>query len=291
MNLSSESVGIVGSGRVAQALGRLLRERGAGPVIVASRNRESAEVAAAWIGAAAVPLEQITTKAKHLLIAVSDDGLPEVASKLADLGLREATVLHTCGSRGPEALSELSRSGNSVGVLHPLQTIPNAVEGTATLPGSAFAIAGDATAIAWAEAIVALLHGTCLRIEPDRWPLYHAAAVMACNYQATLVDAALELLENAGLSRTAALTAITPLVRATTANVLRLGPDAALTGPIQRGDSATVRAHMAGLRTARRETAALYSSAGLRTIELARRRGLSEEKAEALAKSLQMSTC
>jgi predicted short-subunit dehydrogenase-like oxidoreductase (DUF2520 family) len=291
MNISSECVGIIGAGRVAQALGRLLRERGDVPVVIASRTKKSAETAAAWMGAAPVSLEEITKKTKRLLIAVSDDGLPEVASKLMESGLRGATVLHTCGSRGPEVLSELSKFGNSAGVLHPLQTVPSAVEGAATLPGSAFAVAGDTEAVAWAEALVALLGGTCLRIEAGRWPLYHAAAVMACNYQATLVDAALELLERAGLSRTAALSAIAPLVRATTANVLRLGPDLALTGPIQRGDSATVRAHMAALRTARQETAGLYSSAGLRTLEVARRRGLSEEKAEALAKSLRMFTC
>jgi predicted short-subunit dehydrogenase-like oxidoreductase (DUF2520 family) len=289
MNNSSDSVGIIGAGRVAQALGKLLREHGGAPVVIASRKQESAKAAAAWAGASAVPLEEIAVKAKRLLIAVSDDALPELASKLADLGLRGATILHTCGSQGPEALSELSRLENSVGVLHPLQTIPNAAEGTATLPGSAFAIAGDTEAIAWAQSLVAFLGGTCLQIEADRWPLYHAAAVMACNYEVTLMDAALELLEQAGLSRTAALEAIAPMVRATTENVLRLGPDLALTGPIQRGDSATVRAHMAALRTARPATAILYSAAGLRTIEIARRRGLSEEKAEALAESLRMS--
>jgi predicted short-subunit dehydrogenase-like oxidoreductase (DUF2520 family) len=235
-------------------------------------------------------LEEIANT-KRLLIAVSDDGLPEVASKLMDLGLQGAIILHTCGSQGPEVLSELSKLGNSVGVLHPLQTVPSAAEGIITLPGSAFAVAGDMEAVAWAESLVGLLGGTCLRIEADRWPLYHAAAVMACNYQVTLVDAALELLEQAGLSRTTALRAIAPMVRATTANILRLGPDLALTGPVQRGDSATVRAHMAALHTARPATALLYSAAGLRTIEIARRRGLSEEKAEALAESLRMSMC
>jgi predicted short-subunit dehydrogenase-like oxidoreductase (DUF2520 family) len=290
MSISSKRIGIVGAGRMAQTLGRLLRERGGAPVLIAGRKRESAKAAAAWAGAAAVPLEEIANT-KRLLIAVSDDGLPEVASKLMDLGLRGAIILHTCGSQGPEVLSELSKLGNSVGVLHPLQTVPSAAQGIASLPGSAFAVAGDMEAVAWAESLVELLGGTCLRIEADRWPLYHAAAVMACNYQVTLVDAALELLEQAGLSRTTALRAIAPMVRATTANILRLGPDLALTGPVQRGDSATVRAHMAALHTARPATALLYSAAGLRTIEIARRRGLSEEKAEALAESLRMSMC
>lgn len=291
MNNSPDSVGIVGAGRVAQALGKLLCEHGGAPVLIAGRKRESAKAAAAWAGASAVPLEAIAAKAKRLLIAVSDDALPEVASELAHLGLRGAIILHTCGSQGPEVFSELSRLENSVGVLHPLQTIPNAAEGAATLPGSAFAVAGNAEAIAWAESLVAWLGGTCLRIEADRWPLYHAAAVMACNYQVTLMDATLELLEQAGLSRSAALEGIAPMVRATTENVLRLGPDLALTGPIQRGDSATVRAHLAALRTAHPATALLYSSAGLRAIQIARRRGLSEEKAEALAESLRMSMC
>lgn len=225
------------------------------------------------------------SNARHILIAVPDDAIPVVAAKLAADGLTGSVVLHTSGAAGPEALNVLRQSGNAVGVFHPLQTVPSAERGIETLPGSTYAFAGDARAVDWARTLVARLGGKPLEIDPRRWAHYHAAAVMACNYQVTLIDAALELM--AGIGRAEALAALAPIVRATTENVLSLGPEKALTGPIARGDVGTIRRHLAALGDAEPRTRDLYISAGLRTVAIAERAGLAKSAAREITAALE----
>ncbi len=145
---------------------------------------------------------------RRILIAVADDAIGEVAAELAAGGLRDGIVLHTCGSAGPEALAALRGSGNSVGVLHPLQTVPTAERGIEALAGAAFAYAGDPQAVEWARTLISQLGGKPLAIDSQHWQRYHAAAVMVSNYQVALVDAALELMEDAGVAREPALEAL-----------------------------------------------------------------------------------
>ena len=265
----ASSLAILGSGRMARVFTALLAGRGFQVLSVSGRSPRPAAAAA------------------RLLIAVTDDALPSIAAALASAGLRNAVVLHTSGAAGPAALDPLRHSGNSTGVLHPLQTVPSPEAGIRSLPGSTFAYAGDPPAAAWALELIAALHGQPLAVAPARWPLYHAAAVMACNYHAALLDAALEMMLAAGIARERALPALAPLIRATTENLLAHGPAQALTGPIRRGDAGTVRAHMAALHSVSPATLALYSAAGLRTLALA---GLPPETAEKLADALRLPT-
>jgi predicted short-subunit dehydrogenase-like oxidoreductase (DUF2520 family) len=102
---------------------------------------------------------------------------------------------------------------------------------------------------------------------------------MASNYVTALLAAAGELMEAAGVARGDALGALGPLVRASVENALRLGPAAALTGPIQRGDLATVAAHLAALPAARPSIQMLYRAAGLAALEIARGSGLAAGRA------------
>jgi predicted short-subunit dehydrogenase-like oxidoreductase (DUF2520 family) len=168
-----------------------------------------------------------------------------------------------------------------------LQTVPTPERGVETLAGASFAYAGDPQAAAWARTLIAQVGGKPLAIDPRRWQLYHAAAVMASNYHAALVDAALELMEDAGVARGPALEALAPLIRAATDNVLALGPEAALTGPIRRGDVGTVQRHIQALENAAPETRHLYVSAGLRTLAVARRAGLSVGAARQIRAALE----
>lgn len=270
----NDTIGIAGTGRVAQALAALLGKNGIAGIVVAGRR-------------AAIALRELPRHSRRILIAVADDAIDEVANELAAGGLRDGIVLHTCGSAGPEALAALRASGNSVGVLHPLQTVPTPERGVETLAGASFAYAGDPQAAVWAHALIVQLGGKPLAIAPQHWQCYHAAAVMVSNYHAALVDAALELMEDAGVARGPALEALAPLIRAATDNVLALGPEAALTGPIRRGDAGTVQRHIRALENAAPETRNLYASAGLRTLAVAKRAGLSVGAAQQIAAALE----
>jgi predicted short-subunit dehydrogenase-like oxidoreductase (DUF2520 family) len=274
-------IGIAGAGRVARALGRLLRERGEPVVAAASRDAGHAAWAAEFMGpdVLAVPLDQLARRATRILIAVTDDAIPVVARALAAAGMDRGIVLHTCGGRGPEVLEPLAEAGVACGVLHPLQTIATPEAGVAALPGSSFAVSGAPLAVLWGGSIVELLDGTALHIAPAQMPLYHAAAVMASNYVTGLIDAAAILMKTAGIDERTALKALEPLIRGAVGNTLALGPERALTGPIERGDVETVRRHLQSLEAAAPSAARLYRAAGLHVLELARRRGLGEAHA------------
>ncbi len=273
-------IALAGGGRIAQALGRLLRERGERVAAVASRDPERAAAAARFVGGAEpVRYRDLPQYASLVLIAVADEALTSVAEELAGAGMREGAALHTCGACGPEALSALAAGGVSCGTLHPLQTVASPEQGLSSLSGAAFAVTADGPAAAWAERIVTLLNGRVLRIPAGRRPLYHAAAVMASNYVVGLIDAAVVLMAAAGVEEVQALRAIAPLVRASSENALDLGPLKALTGPIERGDVETVQQHLYALREAPASVLDFYRAAGRHVLALARRRGLPEARA------------
>jgi predicted short-subunit dehydrogenase-like oxidoreductase (DUF2520 family) len=285
-----EPIGIAGAGRVAQALGRLLCEKGEPVMCIASRNSRHAEAAAGFLGYAVQPVtyRDLPARACRFLIAVPDGALADVAETLAAGGARGGVALHTSGAAGPEALAALARQGVSCAAMHPLQTFADPWEGAPAIRGVAFAVWGEERAERWAEQIVGLLEGEVLHIPPEQRPRYHAAAVMASNYLVSLIDAAQSLMQAAGLEPDRALRALAPLARTSLENALARGPEKALTGPVDRGDTGTVDAHMRALSAAPERIRALYRAAGLQALDIARRRGLAEETACAVERTLRV---
>ena len=259
-------IGIVGSGRMARALGRELSARGWRVVSIDSR----------------APLGGIRT----LLIAVADDALAKVAEALAEVyPSGDGVALHTSGVHGAEILAPLAAKGFDCGTLHPLQTI---ADGNAdVLKGIAFAISGSEKAVAFAEQTVTALDGMVLRIRPEHRSTYHAAAVMASNYITSLIHAAGQLLQLAGVTGVESRRALGPLIRQSVDNSLRQEPARALTGPIRRGDAGTVAVHLAALDSAPQSLRKLYQACGMYTLDVAREDGLSAELASRIEKLLQ----
>ncbi|HVG54761.1 MAG TPA: Rossmann-like and DUF2520 domain-containing protein [Vicinamibacterales bacterium] len=280
---------IVGSGRVAQALGRLLAETGLPPVAIGGRTAARAERAASFISPTvkAVRIAEVPAVADHVLIAVSDEAIVPVAEELAAAGMSAGVALHTSGAHGPELLGALAARGVSCGVLHPLQTIADPTSGVVALKGASFAVGGDAEAIDWAGQLVIAAGGTPLRIRPKGFASYHAGAVMASNAVVAAIDAAVVLMGAAGVDRPAALKAIRPLCLTSAQNALEMGPEAALTGPVQRGDAETVRTHLEALETSPRYVADLYRASGRALLDIAKRRGLAEHAALAVERALE----
>jgi predicted short-subunit dehydrogenase-like oxidoreductase (DUF2520 family) len=270
-----EPLAIVGAGRVAQALGRALQEGGERVIAVGSRSPRHAEQAAAFIGPGvrATDLRSIPALASTWIIAVSDTAIGAVAAQLAERDVARAIALHTCGALGPAALAPLAQRGAACGVFHPLQTIASPEQGAAALAGVTFGIAGDERAVAEATRLAHALEGRPMHIRPSAFPLYHAAAVMASNHMVAVIDAAVDLLVEAGVARAEALDALAPLCRVTLANVLANGTSAALTGPAVRGDAVTIGAHVAALQPMP-ELLALYRAASHRLLGMAGGRGL-----------------
>jgi predicted short-subunit dehydrogenase-like oxidoreductase (DUF2520 family) len=285
------AIGIIGTGPVARALGRLLCDHGEPVAAVASRSRSRAEETASFMGRTVMPAtaEELPAIATRILVVTSDDAITPMATRLAAAGLDRGVALHTCGALGADALAPLQTRGVSCGVLHPLQSFAAADAGAAHLAGITFGISGDPAARDWGASIARMAGSRAVTIAEGRMATYHAGAVLASNALVALIDAAVVLMTRAGIDADAALEALGPLSRTTLDNVVRLGPMRALTGPIVRGNAATVSAHMSALAAAPADVSALYRAAGVRLLDLARRRGLSETSLHALAAALETS--
>jgi predicted short-subunit dehydrogenase-like oxidoreductase (DUF2520 family) len=195
-------------------------------------------------------------------------------------------ALHTSGAHGHELLAALAGAGNSCGSLHPLQTFASPEAGVKALPGISFAIDGGDAARLWAEHIVAILGGRVLSVPAGSRVLYHAAAALASNHILGLIAAACDVMAEVGIEERDALAALAPLASSSVSNAFTIGPTGALTGPLERGDVETVSAHLQALRSMPEPVRALYRTTGLKVLEIARRRGLSEDRAGALERLL-----
>ena len=239
--------------------------------------------AAGFVGSSvrAVRYSEIPRLTTRVIIAVADEGIAPVAAALAAAEMT-GLVLHTSGASGLVPLASLRQAGVACGILHPLQTVVSPEQGVRQLEGVAFGTAGDREAVDWAEAIVGRLNGTVLRLAADRLASYHAGAVMASNALVAAIDAAVVLMNQAGVETQLALRAIGPLSRASVENTLRLGPETALTGPIARGDTATVAAHLAAVDRASATTSALYRATARHLLSVAGGRELPPATVRAL---------
>jgi predicted short-subunit dehydrogenase-like oxidoreductase (DUF2520 family) len=284
-----DGIGIVGTGRVARALGRLLVDAGEPVVAVAGRTAAHTHAAASFVGRSvgAVTIPDLPAVAGRILIAISDDAIEDAAAELAAAGAREGVALHTSGAHGPRLLDALAAAGVSCGVLHPLQTVATPERGIAALRGATYGVGGDVQATQWAEQIVAVVGGTALRVPADGFASYHAGAVMASNAVIAAIDAAVALMRVAGVDETAALRAVGPLCVTSARNASEIGPEAALTGPVQRGDVRTIRSHAAALAACPPYVADLYRASARALIAISRRRGLSEASARAIEHTLE----
>ena len=269
MTISTERqpVAIIGAGRMGRGLELALRRAGA-EVTLLPRSRRPEE----------------TRGAALVLIAVPDDSIARVAVELARddaIGERQV-VLHLSGLLDRRALEALGSTGAGLGSFHPLQAIADPASAPERLAGSFAGLEGDARGLAAGEWLAAVLGMRTVRLAPGSKPAYHAGAVIASNYAVVLADTAARLARHGGIAAHEAAAMYLPLMRGTLAN-LALGPVAALTGPVRRGDADTVRTHLAVLDP---DDRALYRALGLAALRLAREAGLAPEVAEEVERVL-----
>ena len=274
------------------AVGALAARAGYRVTAVAGRDRLRTERAASRIGAEVPVLSprEAAGRAELVLLAVPDDAIEAACRELvaARAFARGSLVAHCSGALSSESLDPARRElGCHVASFHPLQSFPTIEAALASLPGSYCFDEGDEAALEALEELGAAIGARCVRIETQHKILYHAAAVMACNYLTGLLDAALTLAAAAQIERQTAWRALEPLIRATVENISKLGAEGALTGPIARGDLGTVSAHLTALDERAPELSGLYRALGSWTVDLALRKGsIDETAARALLEAL-----
>lgn len=184
---------------------------------------------------------------------------------------------------GPLLLAPCAEAGAAVGVMHPLVSFPTP-EAIPELEGTTFVIDGNRRAVATAKKIAGLLGARAL-VAQIHGPAYHAAAALLANGSAALAAVAVDLLARLGVDLDDAEHAIGALLRSVADNIETIGVPDALTGPVMRGDAATVRGHRAALRRFPRALGA-YEAVGPMILRVAREAGLSGSRASAMRRAL-----
>jgi predicted short-subunit dehydrogenase-like oxidoreductase (DUF2520 family) len=240
-------VGVVGAGRVGAVLGNALRAAGHGVVgvsAVSAASRERAELLLPGVPVLEVP--DVVERAELVLLTVPDDALEPLVHGLAELGAWQAgqLVVHTSGRFGWRVLEPATASGAIPLALHPAMTFSGMSLDLARLADCCFAVTAPAPVLPIGQALVVEMGAEPVVVAEETRPLYHAGLAHAANHLVTLVAESLDLLAAAGVESGPRV--LGPLLSAALDNALRQG-DAALTGPVARGDAGAVTAHLAAI--------------------------------------------
>ena len=214
-------------------------------------------------------------KAEVALLCVPDAAIASTAEEIAAAVPPLRSVGHVSGATQLTALEACRARGASVFSLHPLQTVPDAETDLTDAP---CAIAGsDSGALELAGELARRLGMEPFEIAEEDRAAYHAAAAIASNFLVALEQSAAELLGRAGVDDARRLLA--PLVLRSAANWAERGSEA-LTGPIARGDEATIARHLEALERLAPELIPVYEALAERTAELAGSRGAERRRLE-----------
>jgi predicted short-subunit dehydrogenase-like oxidoreductase (DUF2520 family) len=277
------TVGVISAGRVGTALGVALERAGhvvgaCSAVSHASRQRADRRLP----DSAVLPPQEVAAQAELLLLAVPDAELASLISGLAATqAVRPGTIVaHTSGANGVGILAPLAEQGCVALAIHPAMTFTGADEDIARLPDTCFGItAADEVGYAIAQSLVLEIGGEPFRVREDARILYHAALAHASNHVVTVALDAVEALraalwgeellgqqlvtdEPGGIAERI----VGPLARASLDNALQRG-QAALTGPVARGDAVAVADHLRALEGTNAELAQAYRSNSVRTAQ------------------------
>jgi predicted short-subunit dehydrogenase-like oxidoreductase (DUF2520 family) len=263
-------VGVVGAGRVGAVLAAALQT--AGHSIVAAAGESDASRSRIADLLPGVPVAKPTAVARAcdlLLLTVPDDMLGNVVRTMVDAGaIRPGQyVAHTSGRHGLAILEPAAAIGAHVMAVHPAMTFSGTSVDLARLTGCVFGLTAASPADrAFAEALVGDLGGKPMWVPEEMRTLYHAGLAHGANHLVTLVTEAMEILSAAGATDPAGT--LRPLLTAALDNALDHG-DAALTGPIVRGDAGTVAAHLDDIRANAPQTLGSYVSMARATLDRA----------------------
>ena len=266
-------LGFIGAGTVGTALAVRLSGKGYPIVGVSSRSRASAEKLARLVTGCQVfdTSQGVADSAELIFVTTPDDAIASVVSQIQ--WHRGQSVVHCSGADSTAILEPARQFGTQVGAFHPLQTFASAQQAIENIPGSAFALEAEEPLLNTLKDMATALDGYWIELKASDKVLYHASAVIACNYMVTLVKLATDLWQTFNVPRQKATKALLPLLRGTIHNIETVGIPQCLTGPIARGDVGTIKKHLDALEQTAPSLLSTYRELGLQTIPIAVAKG------------------
>lgn len=281
----SDLFSVVGAGALGTSLCRALIEKGFQLDRLISRDETKGTRLVSQMGMGTWRPEPVweNIRPQTVFIAVPDDQIESVANQMRQLNAGSnwdgVTVLHTSGVHNKSVLESLENEGAAIGSFHPLQSFLGH-ESAAAFRGITVGIEGDEEVLAVANSYVNALVAQSVTVPSDKKALYHSAAVLAGNAATSLMAISEEVWTAALGSHADFREAMSPLIQTSIQNALSVSPSKGLTGPVARGDSRSIEAHLQAIHDHIPQLTSVYGVLTTETIHLATRSGkISPEKA------------
>ncbi len=270
-----KTVTIVGAGAVGRSIALALFNTKVKIRGIYSENGKSAAALAKKIHCKSFGiLNDQSSLSENIIIAVPDKNIKSVTAVLAKNinRVNNRIIFHTSGALDSEILSNLKKQGAVCASFHPLQTFSRSNKRT-SLKDIWCAVEGDRKAIRAAQVLGKALKAHIFTISKKEKPLYHASAVFASNYLTTVLSIVEELSDHVRIPKKNIWKIYSPLILQTVHNTFNSSPAAALTGPIVRGDTETIKKHIKALSTpSLKHLVMLYSVLGIETTRLVKKK-------------------
>jgi len=252
-------------------------------VAVSSRSQTSARSLAQAVNGCQVfdNNQGVADTAELIFITTPDDAIASVASEIQ--WHSGQNVVHCSGALSTDILEPAKKLGAQVGAFHPLQTFASVRQAIDNMSGSTFALEAEEPLLNTLKDMATALDGHWVELKAGDKVVYHASAVIACNYMVTLVKLATDLWQTFAIPPHQATQALLPLLRGTINNIDTVGIPQCLTGPIARGDTGTIKKHLNALQKVAPALLSTYQELGLQTIPIALAKGkINQHQAEEL---------
>jgi len=282
-----ETFGFVGCGRVGRTLAQAFINAGRAVTAVWSRRAADAEVMVSEVpDLRALPSAQAVADACDVVwITVSDDAIGPVVDGVSWAPRHK--VIHCSGATELLTLDCASRAGAAIGGFHPLQMFTNPAVALKGLPGCTVGIEAESGLYESLSQLARDIGCTPVRVPAGHRALYHASAYYVGPFLIALLAEGAALWRQFGVGEQQALNALLPLLSGTLSAVHDGGLAQGMGGCVARGDTGTVRKHVAAMDRFDPKAAELYRMLARRTIPLGLERGtLSAPGAEAISEAL-----
>ena len=285
-NSSKLKIGFIGTGTTGTALAVKLHAKGYHIVAASDKNPSSTRRFAEMVPDCRIyqKNQDVAENADLVFITSPDDVIAPIAASLK--WHRGQSVVHCSGAASLDILAPAREDGANTGAMHPLQTFASVSQAIDNIPGSTFGIEADEPLFSTLRDMAVALEGNWVKLEAGDKVLYHAAAVLSCNYLITLVKLATDLWQSFGVDPQQATQALMPLLKGTLNNISNVGIPECLTGPIARGDTGTINKHISALEKSAPEALDAYLEMGLQTIPIALEKGKLDSKTASTIKTL-----
>lgn len=270
-------ISLIGAGAAGQAMIFALHHLGYPISAIASRSYDSAKACATKVSAsiATTDLTQAAIAGDIVVIATPDTIIETVACEIAANGAfrQGQLVMHLSGALSSDALHAAAEAGADTLAFHPVQTLASGEQGAKLLQKAYFCLEGGDRALHLGRELAQGLSGKVITLSKEQKGTYHAALCIASNYLVTLEQIAVKMLGHAGIENQTALNLLMPLIQGAVDNLNQSGIPQALTGPISRGDIATLEKHLQALDQLPENMGDIYKRLGIESVELGRAKG------------------